>query len=172
MLNAQTTTPRVYIACLAAYNEGHLHGKWIDVDTADNVNEKIQHILKTSPAFSAEEWAIHDFEGFGSIQISEYTGVETLVEYAMFISEHGELGAEVLAHFSNDFDDAKTCLEDNYHGAYKSEEDFVIELTEQTIEIPKHLEYYIDYEKMARNYFINDFFSIEANGMTHVFSHI
>ena len=22
--------PRIYVACLAAYNNGHLHGAWID----------------------------------------------------------------------------------------------------------------------------------------------
>ena len=25
-----TDTPRIYAACLAAYNNGHLHGRWID----------------------------------------------------------------------------------------------------------------------------------------------
>lgn len=24
--------PRIYVACLAAYNNGHLHGRWIDAD--------------------------------------------------------------------------------------------------------------------------------------------
>ena len=23
-------TPKIYVACLAAYNNGHLHGEWID----------------------------------------------------------------------------------------------------------------------------------------------
>ena len=26
------TTPRIYVACLAAYNAGRLHGEWIDAD--------------------------------------------------------------------------------------------------------------------------------------------
>jgi antirestriction protein len=25
-----TTEPRIYVACLAAYNNGNLHGAWID----------------------------------------------------------------------------------------------------------------------------------------------
>ena len=31
-------------------------------------------------------------------------------------------------------------------------------------EIPKHLEFYIDYEKFARDLFISDYFSAEAEG--------
>jgi len=27
-----TDTPRIYVACLAAYNAGKLHGEWIDAD--------------------------------------------------------------------------------------------------------------------------------------------
>lgn len=26
------TKPRIYVACLAAYNSGHLHGEWINAD--------------------------------------------------------------------------------------------------------------------------------------------
>jgi Antirestriction protein (ArdA) len=26
------TAPRIYVACLAAYNNGRLHGEWIDAD--------------------------------------------------------------------------------------------------------------------------------------------
>ena len=37
------TTPSIYVACLAAYNNGHLHGKWIDVDgDADEIHVLIK----------------------------------------------------------------------------------------------------------------------------------
>lgn len=29
---AENTKPRIYAACLAAYNSGYLHGAWIDAD--------------------------------------------------------------------------------------------------------------------------------------------
>ncbi|WP_163535891.1 antirestriction protein ArdA, partial [Klebsiella pneumoniae] len=28
MTNAATNSPRIYVACLAAYNNGYLHGAW------------------------------------------------------------------------------------------------------------------------------------------------
>ena len=32
MQTTQTTTPKIYVACLAAYNNGFLHGQWIDAN--------------------------------------------------------------------------------------------------------------------------------------------
>ncbi|WP_462095311.1 antirestriction protein ArdA, partial [Legionella pneumophila] len=36
--------------------------------------------------------------------------------------------------------------------------------------IPEDLLFYFDYEAFARDLFINDYFSVEADGQTHVFS--
>jgi hypothetical protein len=40
---AENLEPRIYVACLAAYNNGLLHGAWIDVeDDADAVRDADQ----------------------------------------------------------------------------------------------------------------------------------
>jgi len=58
-------TPRIYVACLAAYNNGKLRGEWIDANQDDDaIFDDIKKILSTSPEPLAEEWAIHDYEGF------------------------------------------------------------------------------------------------------------
>jgi len=61
-------TPRIYVACLAAYNAGRLHGRWIDAaqDAAD-IQAEVRKMLAASPQADAEEWAIHDYEGFGPL---------------------------------------------------------------------------------------------------------
>ncbi|WP_414590041.1 antirestriction protein ArdA [Scytonema sp. PCC 10023] len=52
--------PQIYIACLAAYNAGKLHGSWVTVDgDADDLEGEIKKIIATSPEPDAEEWAIH-----------------------------------------------------------------------------------------------------------------
>ncbi|MEP0248115.1 antirestriction protein ArdA, partial [Roseibium sp.] len=51
--------PRIYVACLAAYNGGRLHGQWIDATEPDEVREEVRTMLATSPEPDAEEWAIH-----------------------------------------------------------------------------------------------------------------
>jgi antirestriction protein len=63
-------------------------------------------------------------------------------------------------------------LDECYHGEYDSEEDFAISLPEDTMTIPEYLSYYIDYEKMARDLFISDYFLIGINHKTHVFSNL
>jgi len=41
----------------------------------------------------AEEWAIHDYEGFEGAEVGEYFSFENIVELADYIRERGELGA-------------------------------------------------------------------------------
>lgn len=164
--------PRIYIACLAAYNNGYLHGEWVDADqSAENLYEEVQKILASSPIPDSEEWAIHDYEEFGDLIINEYAGLETVSAMASFVVEHDELGAAVLAHVGGDMDDASRLLEECYHGEYDSEEDFAMSFAEETMTIPDHLSYYIDYEKMSRDLFINDFFSIDIDNKVHVFNY-
>ena len=143
--------PKIYIADLAAYNAGYLHGVWIDAtEDLETVQEQINAMLAGSPVEHAEEYALHDYEGFGSLHLSEYTGIKELLALAEFIEENPELGTELLSHFCGDIEEAQNAL-DNYAGRYDSLADFAQDLTEDTTEIPKHLEFYIDYERMARD---------------------
>ena len=165
------TEPKIYVACLAAYNNGILHGSWIDAAQGlDAIQSDVQAMLEASPIEGAEEFAVHDYEGFGSYSVSEYEGLESVSEIAEFIEDHGELGAEVLAHFS-DIDEARTAIEENYSGCYASLADYAQGFTEDTSEVPKHLEFYIDYERMGRDMEMSgDIFTIEtAHDEVHVF---
>jgi len=165
--------PRIYVACLAAYNNGFLHGKWIDANQdVDSLYTEIKKILIASPIPKAEEWAIHDYEGFGDVYINEYADLENVSSLAKFVAEHGELGAEVLSHFCGDLDDAERALEECYHGEFASEEEFAYYWTHEVDcgDIPGYLECYIDYKAMARDFFISDFYSIELKHKVHVFS--
>ena len=159
---AESTEPRIYVACLAAYNNGHLHGVWSDAaQDVEDIQSDIVAMLAASPIPLAEEWAIHDFEGFEGAEIGEYTSIETVVKIAGFVSEHGELGGKLLAHFGGDLEDAQSAFE-NYAGQHKSLADFAQELTEETTEVPQSLVYYIDYVAMARDMELNgDVFTIE-----------
>lgn len=153
---------RIYVACLAAYNNGYLHGRWIDATLSEDVIwSEIKEVLKTSPIPDAEEWAIHDYEGFEGLSISEYEGVSSVAEKAAFIEEHGRLGAELAEYFGGDIEDARRALDDQYAGEYRSLADFAEELTEQTTQIPQSLQYYIDYDRMARDLEVNDVFTVE-----------
>ncbi|WP_317931947.1 antirestriction protein ArdA [Halioxenophilus sp. WMMB6] len=163
--------PRIYVVDLAAYNNGKLHGVWIDAALElDDIQEAVAKMLKASPEGFAEEYAIHDYEGFGSYRVSEYEGLESVHEVACFIEEHDELGAELLAHFSS-IDEARTAIEENYSGCYESVADFAEELTEDSVQIPESLARYIDYNAMAYDMEVSgDIFTIElGHREVHIF---
>ena len=70
MTNLSDSNPRIYVACLAAYNNGYLHGAWIEADQdADEIRDEIAAMLARSPIEHAEEYAIHDYEGFEGVTI-------------------------------------------------------------------------------------------------------
>lgn len=169
-MSKKTSDIRIYVACLAAYNNGILHGRWIDADQdAEDIWAEISAMLEASPIPEAEEWAIHDYEGFEGAPISEYQGIESVAEIAAFLSEHGALGGQLIAHF-NDLEEARSAIEEDYAGVYASLADFAEELTEQTTEIPESLQPYIDYDAMARDLAINDVFTVQIGfEAVHVF---
>ena len=123
--------PRIYVACLAAYNSGHLHGCWIDATSPDEISGGVRAMLADSPISNAEEWAIHDYEGFQGARLSEYASFETVCELAAFIGEHGALGAKLYEHFGDDLNQASAQFED-YAGEHKSLGAFAEDLHEQT----------------------------------------
>ena len=154
---------RIYVADLAAYNNGKLHGTWIDAtQDIDDIWQQVKAMLASSPEEFAEEYAIHDYEGFYTKHISEYDSVESVHELACFIDEHGEVGAELLAHFCS-VEEAQTAMEESYAGCYESLADYAEELTEGATQIPEHLACYIDYDKMGRDMELGgDIFTIET----------
>jgi antirestriction protein len=115
------TAPRIYVACLAAYNDGRLHGEWIDANqTADELHDAVQRILAASPEPGSEEWAIHDYEGFGELRVSEWESFERVSNIAAGIAEHGDAFSAWLAYdTSRDATDIQS-FEDAYRGEWDS----------------------------------------------------
>ncbi len=169
----KTDSIRIYVACLAAYNNGYLHGAWIDADQKPwELFNDISTMLNASPIAGAEEWAIHDYEGFEGVSIAEYEGLESVSAKAAFICEHGRLGAEVISH-TGSIEEARTALDDGYLGQYDSLADYVQDVTEESVSIPESLQYYIDWQAMARDVELSgDLFTVEtAFDEVHIFSY-
>lgn len=145
-------SPSIYVADLAAYNNGLLRGVWIDAtENLDGIKNKIQEMLADSPIESAEEYAIHDYENFGGYRVGEYEGIESVCEIADFVAVYPEFGAELLNYFGN-VDESRQMAEDNYCGCYETVAEYAQETIEETSEIPQHLASYIDYRAMARDW--------------------
>jgi antirestriction protein len=163
----EDTTPQIYVACLAAYNNGKLHGTWIDCNQeAEVIWEEINEMLIESPEPEAEEWAIHDSENWQGIQISEYENIKRLAELAQMLAEHGKAFAVYYRYYGND-----TNVEDfteHYLGEYKSEEDFVYEQWQEDgrLDQLKKLgvtDSYIDWKAIATDWFIDSYYSVNVS---------
>ena len=164
-------TIRIYVADLAAYNAGHLHGIWIDATIElDDMQAQINAMLAASPVVGAEEHAIHDYEGFGEYAVTEYAGLENVRDVALFIDAYPEFGAALLSHLG-DLDEAKRVADEGYRGCYASLADYAQEFTEETTQIPETIRHYIDYDAMARDMEMNaDVFTVEDSfRKVHVF---
>jgi len=108
--------PRIYVASLADYNNGILHGTWIDAtqDTSA-LHADIVAMLANSPTGNAEEFAVHDYEGFGQYRVGEYDSLDLLSRIAYGIHEHGPAFAAWASHCAYDRD-ALDRFEDAYLG--------------------------------------------------------
>ena len=71
---------QIYIACLAAYNNGILHGAWIEPSAdVEELQKQIDAMLKRSPMPSADEWAVHDYNEFPNM--GEYPDLKNICDY-------------------------------------------------------------------------------------------
>lgn len=171
---------RIYVASLSDYNNGELHGRWIDATLGeDHIREEVAAMLRESKypniavdcqgeqsSFdeecgvcdekcavpSAEEWAIHDYE-LGGIKISEWESFETVAELADALETHGDAFAAWWDNETRDSVDVDQ-FEDEYIGQYDSVTAYVDEMLEETgalAEVPEWLRYHIDSDSIARD---------------------
>lgn len=175
--NEQQTSPRIYVACLAAYNGGQLHGEWIDANQeAREIQASITSMLERSPEPCAEEWAVHDYEGFGSISISEWPDIERVSTLAKLIVAHAEpfsIWYENQDASNFEISELEETFLEQWQGTYESETDFAYKLLEesgQLSELPTWVQNYFDYESYARDLRLSGDFSFSRhNCQTYVY---
>jgi antirestriction protein len=200
-----TVSPRIYVACLAAYNNGTLHGRWIDADQpAGDIWTEVQAMLKASPENTtcqwcgavmvstdpvrwdnpcthgvhlpgnAEEWAIHDYEGFGSLRLSECESFERVSAVAAGIAEHGEAFAEWLAYDDSRDPADLQAFEDAYRGEWRSLREYAQDWADQTglydtAEKTGSPYVVVDVELLERDLDIELYTASGSNGSVYVF---
>lgn len=121
--------PRIYVASLSDYNDGVLHGSWIDANVEpEDFHAGISEMLQASPTAKrsgqpAEEWAFHDYENYGPLRIDEHDSVEWVTAVARGIDQHGPAFAAWAAQTGHDIE-ALDRFEDCYLGQWDSLEDY------------------------------------------------
>ena len=150
--------PRIYVASLADYNAGRLVGTWIEADQQpEELQAAVSAMLARSSESVAEEWAIHSYEGFGTLRLSEYESLETVARLAAGIAEHGPAFAALAEIVGADQEDVLRHFEDQYLGAFESMTDFARQFCDdlgwetKLGQLPEGLRRYveIDYEQLG-----------------------
>jgi antirestriction protein len=173
MMTTQTDTPRIYVASLSDYNAGRLHGVWIDADQdVEDIRAEISDMLSESSEESAEEYAIHDYEGFAGISIDEDDDLDQIADIAKQIANHGEAYGAYVEHVGVDYASPQD-FEDTYCGRWDSEVDYAEDHIGQLHDLDQimgSLASYFDYESYARDLFLSDLYSVDSSdGGVHVF---
>jgi antirestriction protein len=153
-------SPRVYVASLSDYNAGRLHGAWINADQpADGLQVAVSEMLAASPEPIAEEWAIHDYEDFGSVRLSEYEDLVSVSRLGRGIAKHGRPFAAWAATRDSFDGEALDEFEEGYLGTYDSIEAYAEQLlddvgaTAELSKVPEWLQPYLSLDVAA---FAND----------------
>ena len=163
-------TPKIYVACLSAYNAGYLHGLWIDcTQQPEDIEDDIKWMLSWSPVADTEpceEFAIHDYEFWEGIELSEYEDIETVSELAQLLEEHGKAYAVYYEHYGSNYATEED-FKDRYLGEYENEKDFVYQMWKECGKIRQLEElniptFYIDWKAIVQDWFIDSYFSIEV----------
>lgn len=174
----ETLKPRIYVACLASYKNGTLYGRWIAADQdLEDIHAEIAAMLKASPMTMAEEWAIHDYEGFGEIRLSEYSVLERVSVLASLLKKHGDAFSVWYvsqdAYTLEDQELEERFLE-QWQGVHDSKVAFADQLLEETgqaDEIPEWARNYFNLDAYARDLELGgDYTFASHNGQTYVFS--
>lgn len=154
-------SPRIYVASLSDYNAGRLHGAWLDAaQEPEFLWSGINEMLAASPEPIAEEWAIHDYEGFGSLRLSEYADINMVSKIALGIAEHGAAYSAWADHLGHGAWEQLDAFADCYMGHWDSLTDYAEDFLDglglhQIIEqhVPESLQPYvrIDAEAFGRD---------------------
>ena len=120
------------------------------------------------------EFAIHDYEFWEGIELSEYEDIETVSELAQLLKEYGKAYAVYYKHYGSNYATEED-FKDRYLGEYEDEEDFVYQSWEsngiiQQLEELNIPTFYIDWKAIARDWFIDSYFSVEVSyNETYIF---
>ncbi len=147
--------PRIWVGSLSDYNDGILHGEWLDAArSADEIQTDIQRMLAASPSTAAygdvaEEWGIFDSDGFSPWKVGEQEAISFVTAVARGIAEHGPAFA-AWADLRED-EESLDGFADAYLGAHDSIEAYAEQLIEdlgynQLLDetLPEHVRRYVD----------------------------
>jgi antirestriction protein len=178
--------PRVYVTSLADYTNGDPHGRWIAADRdVEDLENAVARLLATSPARrngdEAEEWAVHDYEGFEddvTSTLGEWPSLHDLSKVAKGIAEHGLAYGAWVAYLGRASDELVDRFEEFYRGEWGSITDYAEDYLQETEfyrlldDLPEYIRHYVsvDVEQYAEDLTSTMYVADTPEGGVWVFS--
>lgn len=147
----------LYVGTYHKYNCGSIFGKWLDLDDFSNSDEFYEkcrkiHADEEDPEFMFQDYEGEEWEGKLYSECSapsEYWDIKKALE--KFHLDDEVFSAWLTASGNSPSVEQVEKAADCYMGE-KSLEDYLEEYHEEVGDIPDNLKFYIDYERMARDY--------------------
>ena len=160
---------KIYVGTYAKYNNGSIFGEWIDAEDYADKGEFIEACNELHKDESDPELMFQDYEDFPSDFYNESSIDSRLWDWLELDESDREVVEVWLTENSlcNSEDLQSSVV--SYTGQYDSWADYAEQVTTDCYTIPKHLEYYIDWEKMGRDMKIESSGYVEYDGKLWLF---
>lgn len=155
-------SPALYCGTYGKYNSGNLSGMWVDLSTFDDYEEFINFCKAIHADEEDPELMYQDYENMPGSLYHESMGEEGFNKIAEYCELCDDYSVEAVDDFlewysPEDLDN----MNDAYAGVYDSKEDFAREIVNGCYDLEKmmgDLSYYFDYEALARDLFLSDYY--------------
>lgn len=146
--------PKIYIACLASYNAGVLHGEWITPETdKDDLQHQINKMLSKSQSAYADEWAVHDYDLF--YNLGEYPNLDDIIRVQEAYENHTGGFESVNAFLENwsvaDLDNLDEALITWGYESFQEFADIQADELLDSHDIPQSIRSHFDYKSYAND---------------------
>ena len=160
---------KIYVGTYEKYNNGSIAGAWLDCEDYADYADFIEACKKLHKDESDPELMFQDFEEFPTMFYKEYAIDPRLWDYlTLDESDRGIVNAWLSENPLSDSEDLQSIV-DSFTGRYDSWADYAEEITRACHNIPDHLEYYIDWEKMGRDMLLEHCGYVEYDGEIWMF---
>lgn len=160
---------KIYVGTYAKYNSGSIFGEWIDAEDYSDKEEFIEACKELHKDEPDPELMFQDHEEFPAVFYHESDIDSRLWDWLALDDNDREIVEAWLSENSLGKQEDLQSIVDSFSGQYSSWADYAEEITRDCHEIPDHLEYYIDWEKMGRDMQIESSGYVEYNGEIWLF---
>lgn len=150
-------TPAVYVGTYHKYNSGSLFGMWVDISSFYCYSDFLDFCKAVHSDEKDPELMFQDYQNFPDKWYYESGFSESFDKILQFADYDNKdvalIWIDEMGH--DDLDD----IDFAYQGQYNSKIDFAEEIADEEFpELSEDSKFYFDYEKFARDLFIDDYY--------------